>query len=153
MLTTRKMTRKHRERFYSQCPLRDGHIPPVIFFSMKSLPGRLLMAQSISSLMSKMLPLAGDRKTERTRALVVGYCSSPFATSPLGTCPAASYSRYGFHASLVHFAILGGVSTRYHKSSTEAKALLAKRSTPTKFDVLCQSFTCARRWRAFIRKK
>ena len=27
MLTTRKLTRKHRERFYSQCPLLDGQFP------------------------------------------------------------------------------------------------------------------------------
>ena len=27
MLTTRKLNRKHRERFYSQCPLLDGQFP------------------------------------------------------------------------------------------------------------------------------
>ena len=77
MLMTRKMTRKHRERFYSHCPLQNGQLPLSDFlFSMKSLPGSPVTdaeRQSISVLISRILSLVRrGRKTKRMIALVAG---------------------------------------------------------------------------------
>ena len=58
--------RETLRRLYSQCSLLDGHVPlGAYFFSMKSLPGRLVMnarRQSTSSLLSRIMSLAGGRK-------------------------------------------------------------------------------------------